>query len=124
MENPSACPVKKSPLTWIGLLIALLGLPAARWIAASLFGTTTLSAALWRESLMWVFVIALAVIIRKFERAPWSSVGIGTSSAPKSILWGLILTVICGVVGGVIGTMLHFRGGQTGESLVKLPLAV
>jgi membrane protease YdiL (CAAX protease family) len=71
---------------------------------------------------MWGCVVALLLIVRKGEHQTWSSIGIGTSSVKKSILWGGIITVILGAVGVVVASLVHFKGGEMGEVLSKLPI--
>jgi membrane protease YdiL (CAAX protease family) len=39
----------------------------------------------------------------------------------NSILWGAILTVLCGAVGAVVASLTHFKGGEMGQALSKLP---
>jgi hypothetical protein len=53
-------------------------------------------------------MIALLVIIRRGERLPLTSVGIGTSLWWKSILWGLAMTIICALVGFGIARTTHY----------------
>jgi len=109
-------------VTWVGMFIALFGLLIVRSIAGRYNPGSVFSAALEKEALMWGCVVALLLIVRKGEHQAWSSIGIGTSSALRSILWGVIITVICGAVGSVVARLLHFNGGEAGEGLSKLPL--
>ncbi len=109
-------------MTWVGMFIALFGLLIVRSIAARYNPGSAFSMALEREGLMWACVVALLLIVRKGEHQSWSSIGIGTSSVKRSLLWGGIITVILGVVGGIVATLLHFNGGEMGQSLSKLPL--
>jgi membrane protease YdiL (CAAX protease family) len=104
------------------MFIALFGLLIVRSIAGRYNPGSAFSLALEREGLMWGCVVALLLIVRRGERQSWSSIGIGTASVGQSILWGIIITVILGAVGGVVAGLLHFNGGEAGESLSKLPL--
>jgi hypothetical protein len=85
--------------TWLGLFVALFGMLIACQITYYIWPTLTFTAAVWKESLIWLCVIALPVIIRRGERLPLTSVGIGTSPWWKSILWGLAMTIVCALVG-------------------------
>jgi uncharacterized protein len=49
-------------------------------------------------------------------------INLGTASVKSSILWGGILTVLCGLVGGVVAGLTHFEGGEMGATLAKLPV--
>jgi membrane protease YdiL (CAAX protease family) len=122
MNASAADKPRTSGVTWVGMFIALFGLLIVRSIAARYNPGSAFSAALEREALMWGCVVALLLIIRRGEHQNWTSIGIGTSSAPRSILWGIIITVICGAVAGVIATLLHFRGGEATEGFAKFPL--
>jgi membrane protease YdiL (CAAX protease family) len=122
MTSSSATGSKTSLITWVGLFIALFGILIVRWAVSLFYPGFSFTATLWKESLIWLCVIALLLIIRRGEHLPFSSVGIGTSTWKKSILWGGILIVICGVVGSVAAGLTHFRGGPMAEGLAKLPL--
>ena len=104
------------------MFIALFGLLIVRSIAGWYNLGSAFSIALEREALMWACVVALILIVRKGEHQTWTSIGIGTSSVKKSILWGGIITAILGVVGGITASLVHFNGGQSGETLSKFPL--
>ena len=108
--------------TWAGLLIALFGILIVRWAVSVFYPTFSFTATLWKESLIWLCVIALLFIIRRGERLPLRSIGLGTAPVKSSILWGGILTVLCGLVGSVVVGLTHFKGGETAETLATLPL--
>jgi uncharacterized membrane protein YccC len=56
--------------TWIGLLLALFGVLIVRQAVAYFYPTLTFAAALWKESLIWLCVIALLFVIRRGEHLP------------------------------------------------------
>src|SRR3954453_14126879 len=87
-----------SPLTWVGLFIALFGLLIARQVVLLFAPSMTAGATICRESLHWLCAITLLLILTRGEHLPFSSVGIGTSALWRSILWGLLLAVVCAVV--------------------------
>ena len=122
MTSSSATGSKTSPVTWVGLFIALFGILIVRWAVSVFYPGFSFTGTLWKESLIWLCVIGLLLIIRRGECLPFSSVGIGTSTWKKSILWGGILIVLCGVVGSVVAGLTHFKGGEMGNALLKLPL--
>ena len=96
-DQPTA--VRRIPrATWAGLFVALFGMLIARQAVSYFWPTLTFTAALWKESLIWLCLIALITIIRRGERLPFTSIGIGTSPWWKSILWGLVITLVCGTV--------------------------
>ncbi len=118
----SNAPQATRRVTWLGLFIALFGLLIVRQIVSYVWPTQTFTAALWKESLIWLCVIALLFIIRWGEKLPFSSIGIGTSRWWKSLLWGLVLAAVCFLVAGVLVVLTHYTGGSVGEAFSKLPL--
>jgi uncharacterized protein len=108
--------------TWVGLFIALFGILIVRWAVSLFYPTFSFTATLWKESFIWLCVIALLFIIRRGERLPLRSIGLGAAPVKSSLLWGGILMVLCGVIGSVVAGLTHFRGGETGEALAKFPL--
>jgi CAAX protease family protein len=113
---------KVTAATWAGLFIALFGLLIVRWAVSLFYPALSFNATLWKESFVWLCVIVLLFIIRRGERLPLRSIGLGTTSVKSSILWGGILMVLCGLIGSIVAGLTHFRGGETGEALAKLPL--
>ena len=101
--------------TWVGLFIALFGILIVRWAVVPFYPAFSFTATLWKESLIWLCVIALFFIIRRGERLPLRSIGLGTAPVKNSILWGGILIVLCGLIGSVVAGLTHFRGGETGK---------
>ena len=115
-------PAKTNRATWLGLFIALFGILIIRWAIALVWSPYTFEATVVKESLSWLCVVALLLIIRRGEGLPFRSVHLGTAPIWKSILWALLLTLMCLIVGGAVGTATHFRGGEMGAALMKLPL--
>jgi CAAX protease family protein len=122
MSEPSPGRTRLSAVTWVGLFIALFGLLMLRQILAPFFPTLTFPAAIWKESLYWLCAIALLVIIRRGERLPLTSVGIGRSKITSSLLWAVVITLICLAIAVVVVRLTHFTGGATGQALARLPL--
>src|ERR1041385_4146652 len=110
-----------SSLTWIGLFLSLFGMLVARQIVSYFWPTLTFNAALWKEALIWICAIVVLWIVRRGERLPLSSIGIGTSTWWKSILWGLLLALICTVIAGVLVALTGYGHGPGSEAFSKLP---
>ena len=110
--------------TWLGLLVALFGMLIARQAVSYFWPTLTFTAAIWKESLIWICVITLIIIIRRGERLPFTSIGIGTSPWWKSILWGLVTALVCGVVGFGIARATGYGGtdNPAAAAFSKLPV--
>jgi membrane protease YdiL (CAAX protease family) len=113
---------KVSSSTWIGLFVALFGVLVIRQVSSYFWPTPAFTVTLWKESLVWLCAIVLLIIIRRGERLPLTSIGIGTSLWWKSLLWGLVLAVVCGLIGGALVALTHFNGGAGGAFMSGLPL--
>ena len=114
-----------SPFTWIGLVIALFGLIIVRQAVSYFYPTFTATAALWRESLDWLCVIALFFIIRKGERLRLNSVGLRRDRWWKSLAWGAVLTIallIAGTLADVIAILSHYQRNEFAQQFTRLPL--
>jgi CAAX protease family protein len=122
MPSSSASQPRVSIATWLGLFIALFGILIVRWTVTLFYPSLSFAATLWKESFIWLCVIALLLIIRRGEGLPLSSINLGTARIKSSILWGGIITVLCGVVGAAVVSLTHFKGGELGQALFRLPL--
>jgi len=119
-EEPAIAP-KTSAVTWLGLFISLFGMLLVRQVINYFWPTATLTSAMAKEAGMWVIAIVLLVIVR-CEGLPFSSIGLGTARWMKSILWGLLIAVICFLLAGVLIALTHFNGGENGKALGRLPV--
>jgi len=108
--------------TWIGLFLSLFAMLLVRQTVAYFSPTLTFTAAIWKESLIWVSAIVLLILVRRGERLPFTSVGLGTSTWWKSILWGLVIAVACAIVGGVLAALTGYGHGPGSAAFEKLPL--
>src|SRR5207237_4230920 len=95
-------PTRNSAPTWVGIFIALFGILIIRAAVYAFYPPYSFPAAVWRESLNWVCVIALLLIIRFAERLPFRSVGIGRATIKSSLGWGAIIAIVCLVLAAVI----------------------
>ena len=84
--------------------------------------TLTFTAAIWKESLIWVSAIVLLILVRRGERLPFTSVGLATSTWWESILWGLVIAVASAIVGGVLAALTGYGHGPGSAAFEKLPL--
>jgi uncharacterized protein len=119
--SPDLPLIVKTP-TWVGLFLALFGMLMARQAVSYFYLTLTFPAALWKELLMWLCVIALLFIIKRGEHLSLQSVGIGTANWKKSVLWGLVLAIVCLLVGGLLAAVTHYGHGEKAEAFGKLPV--
>ena len=121
MMETTAAPKRTSPITWIGLFVALFGMLLVRQVVNRIWPDGTFTAAVIKEVGMWLVGVVLLVIVKVGERQPLSSIGLGTARWGKSILWGLLIGVVCLLVGGALVALTGFTGGEAGKALDKLP---
>ena len=80
--------------------------------------------AILKETLMWVSAAALLIIIRRGERLPFSSIGLGTSVWWKSVIWGLVTALVLALVVGGLAYLTGWRrdlvANMIGHCLVSL----
>jgi len=122
MTNPPASPPKPGIATWLGLFISLFGVLIVRQAVTYFSPTLTFAAALWKESLIWICVIALLILIRRGEHLSFRSVGIGAVSWAKSILWGLVIAIACALIGAVLASVTHYGHSDNAELFARLPV--
>lgn len=114
-----------SMFTWLGLGVALFSMIIVRQTVLYFSPTLTVSAAIWNESLMWLCIGALYLIIRSGEKLPFSSVGLGTSRWSKSLGWAVVLTValvVFGSIADLIAILSHYQNNQFAQQLTRLPI--
>src|SRR3954470_19520687 len=114
-------PRRTSPATWLGLFVALFGMLIVRQVANAIWRDQAFTGAVIKEAGMWLVALVLLVIIKVGERQPLSSIGLGFARLGKSVLWGLLIGVVCLLVGGALVALTHFTGGESGKALEKLP---
>jgi len=114
-------PTRIRPITYLGLFIALFGMLISRQFVNYCWPHPTVTSAIAKEVGMWLVAILLIVIIKLGEGLPLSSVGFTTARLRKSLLWGLLIFVICMVVAGVLVALTHFNGGESGKAMGARP---
>lgn len=109
-------------VTWVGLFLSLFGMILIRQVFRVLWPEPTVAVTVARELFFWACGIAVLWIVRRGEGQPLSSIGIGTSKWWKSLLWGLVITVACGVAAVVLAHLTGYGQGKASQAFEKLPL--
>src|SRR5438046_1026510 len=122
MTEVSAMAKRISRATWVGLFLSLFVMLLVRQSVSYFWPTLTFTAAIWKETLLWVSAITLLFIIRRGERLPLTSIGLGTSRWWKSILWGLVIAVASAAAGGVLAALTGYGHGPGSAAVEKLPV--
>jgi len=113
--------------TFVGLAIALLGLPAIAVVYRNVATDPTASAGvLVRELAMWLLLALLIWIILKRECLPLSSIGLRRDHLGRSLAWGLVVTLAVGI--GLVLCLLAYQllgihyGSEGGKIAASLPI--
>ena len=122
MSDDTATEAEGSRITYFGLFLSLFAMLLVRQTVAYFSPTLTFTAAIWKESLIWASAIVLLILVRRGERLPFTSVGLGTSTWWKSVLWGFVIAVACAIVGGVLAALTGYGHGPGSAAFEKLPL--
>jgi membrane protease YdiL (CAAX protease family) len=101
--------------------VALFGMLIVRQAVNHFWPDAGLTSAVIKEAGMWIVGVVLIVIVKVGEGLPLSSIGLGTVRFWKSILWGLLLGVVCLLIAGGLVALTHFTGGEAGKAMAKLP---
>lgn len=108
--------------TWIGLFFSLFGMLIIRSVILRVATDPRQpSVVLVRELIYFAAATGLLLLVKFWEKKPLSSIGIGTTSAGKSIGWGLLLGVICFAVAAVIALLTHYGHGEASKAMDRLP---
>ena len=120
MAEPTTTRPRVTPITWIGLFIALFGMLIVRQVVNQI-GPTKLHQRGRQRSRNVAGCVCLLLVVKLGEGLPLTSVGLGTARWLKSIVWGLLLTVACSVVAVLLIKLTGYSGGG-GKMMDKLPL--
>src|SRR5437016_8770229 len=122
MTNEHAVATRISPATWIGLFLSLFAMVVIRHAFAFFVPEITVASAILKETLIWASAAALLVIVRRGERLPMRSIGLGTARWWKSILWGLVIAVVSAAIVGGLAYVTEYGHGPGSAAFEKLPL--
>jgi uncharacterized protein len=117
-------PASKNAVTWFGLLFAMLSMLVIRQVFRAINPEPGVALALVREGFNFASAGALIWLIRRGEKLPLSSIGIGTSPPWKSLAWGLVTAVACIIPAAVISQLTGYGHGSASQAFAKLPLWV
>jgi membrane protease YdiL (CAAX protease family) len=113
--------------TWTGLFLALFGMLLIRQ-AFSIFASPSVAAISFKETVIWLSAARLLTIIRRGERLPLTSIGLGTAPWWKSILWGFVIALACLAGSVTVQLFVGLFGGSTvnpnATGLGRLPVAL
>src|SRR5438552_8176496 len=111
-----------SRATWVSLSLALFAMVLIRHAFVFFVPEITVASAILKETLIWASAAALLVIVRRGERLPMRSIGLGTARWWKSILWGLVIAVVSAAIVGGLAYVTEYGHGPGSAAFEKLPL--
>jgi uncharacterized protein len=120
--NGPFVPTKTSRATWAGLFVSLFAMVVIRQVFVFFVPEITFASAVLKEALIWVSAVTLLVIIRRGERLPMRSIGLGTARWWMSILWGLVVAVVSAAVVVGLAYLTGYGHGPGSAAFEKLPL--
>ena len=121
-SNQSSVSKKVSRATWAGLAISLFAMVVIRQAFVFFVPEITFASALLKEALIWLSAVTLLMIIRRGERLPMRSIGLGTARWWKSILWGFVITIVSATAVGILAYLTGYGHGRGSAAFEKLPL--
>ena len=119
-----AKPVTRNAITWLGLFISMFGMLVVRQAFRAITAEPGTALTLVREACMFLLAGALIWLVRRGEGLPLTSIGIGTSSMWKSLMWGVLVAVACTIPAAVIASVTKYGHGEASQAFAKLPLWV
>jgi membrane protease YdiL (CAAX protease family) len=119
-ERPVAA--KNTRATWLGLFLSLFAMLVIRQAIVFFVPEITLVSAILKEALIWASAAALLVIIRRGERLPFRSIGLGTYRWWMSLSWGLVIAIVSAAAVGSLAYLTGYGHGPGSAAFEKLPL--
>jgi uncharacterized protein len=115
-------PIANKRATWFGLGISLFSLVILRQVFRGVTPEPGTALVLAREACMFASAGVLIWIVRRREKLPLSSVGIGTSPLWKSLAWGVVIAIACVVPALLIAKVTGYGHGAASQTFSKLPI--
>jgi membrane protease YdiL (CAAX protease family) len=122
--TPIEAPKRKSAATWAGLFLSLFGMLVVRQVFRAITTEPGAALTLAREACMFLIAGGLVWLVRRGERLPFSSIGIGTSPLWKSLAWALVIAVACMIPAVALAAFTGYGHGHASQAFAKLPLWV
>ncbi len=113
---------KISAFTWVGLLISLFGFIAVRFTFRAFGVSNSITANVWRELAVWILAGLLILLVRRGEKLPLTSIGLGTSPWRQSLRYGATLTGLCGVTAYIVILFTGYGHGAGSAEFNKEPI--
>jgi membrane protease YdiL (CAAX protease family) len=117
-------PASRNAVTWFGLAFSMLSMLVIRQVFRAINPEPGATLALLREGCYFASAAALIWLIRRGERLPLRSIGIGTAPVWKSLAWGVVIAVASVIPAFAIAHLTGYGQGSASKAFAKLPLWV
>src|ERR1700734_847494 len=110
--------------TWLGLCWSLFSMILIRQGFRAISPEPGMSLVLAREASMFASAAVLIWLVRRREKLPLRSIGIGTSPVWKSLAWGVVTAMACLLPAALIAKFTGYGHGAGSQAFTKLPIWV
>jgi len=117
-------PATDKRVTWLGLGVSLFSMIIIRQGFRAISPEPGTALALTREACMFASAAVLVWLVRRREKLPLRSIGIGTSPVWKSLAWGVVIAVACILPAALIAKFTGYGHGTGSQAFTKLPILV
>jgi membrane protease YdiL (CAAX protease family) len=108
--------------TWLGLCLSLFSMILIRQGFRAISPEPGMSLVLAREACMFASAAVLIWLVRRREKLPLRSIGIGTSPVWKSLAWGVVTAMACILPAALIAKLTGYGHGAGSQAFAKLPI--
>jgi CAAX protease family protein len=115
-------PAATSRATWLGLCISLFSLIAVSQFFHFIAPHPGVALTLAREASMFACAGFLLWIVRRRERLPLTSIGVGASPLWKSLAWGVVMAVACVIPAALIARYGGYAHSAASHIFDRLPI--
>jgi membrane protease YdiL (CAAX protease family) len=117
-------PASNNAVTWFGLGFSMLSMLVIRQVFRAINPEPGAALALVREGFYFASAAALIWLIRRGEKLPLRSIGVGTLPLWKSLAWGVVIAVACIIPAAGLAVLTGYGQGAASKAFAKLPLWV
>jgi len=118
LSRPSAA----NHATWFGVCLSLFSLIAVSRLFHALAPRPGVAVTIAREAAMFACAGLLFWIVRRRERLPLASIGIGTSPLWKSLAWGVVSAAACVIPAALIARFGGYGHSAASHNFDNLPV--
>ena len=115
-------PIANSTATSLGLVLSLFSMLIIRQLFRAISVEPGVGLTLARETCFFASAALLLLLVRRSEKLPWRSIGLGTSPLWKSLAWGVVIAVACVIPAALLAKLTGYGHGSASQAFARLPL--